>query len=109
MTGSEKQIAWAQDIENSILSECDMNIEFAQKKRDQYHVGIYDNSIKGYQAIKAIYVEMFASEIAQYAANVIKCRDALARPSKIMVHIASVKSIEGLTIEQAISKVVYNK
>ena len=37
MKGSEKQIAWAQDIENTILHECDMNIESAQKKCDQYH------------------------------------------------------------------------
>jgi len=109
MKGSEKKIAWAQDIEHSILRECDMNIDSAQKNRDQYHAGFFSDDVKGYQAIKAMYIEMFASEIAQDAANVIKCRDALARPSMIMDHIASVKSIQSLTIEQAISEVLYIK
>ena len=71
MKGTEKQVAWAQDIRNTALKNIEANIERNAKMYEEYdHHPMYAANIEAYKIMRAVITGIFAAhDDAEYIIN----------------------------------------
>jgi hypothetical protein len=75
MTGSEKQIKWAEQIKADALNYFDANIELLSERAVQHNVSIFDKDIEALRLVKADFEKIFADPKAESAATIIDRRN----------------------------------
>lgn len=74
MTGTEKQITWAQDIERKTLTYIDASINLCEERAKKYDAADEAERAEMYRLFKQAITNLFASEKMQSAAYVISKR-----------------------------------
>lgn len=61
LTGSEKQVKWANDIISSALEMCDANIKLAEERIEKWpNVSVYKQNLDVFTEIKATLEDAFS-------------------------------------------------
>lgn len=97
MTGTDKQIKWAQDIINERLGTCDANIKLSEERYQQYGTDIYKEDAECYKIIKTALEALFADPKMQDAATIINRRDALPDASALISKAETIAHNKGLS------------
>lgn len=84
MTGTEKQVAWAQDIERKTLTYIDASISLCEERAKKYEAADESERAEMYRIFRQAITNLFASEKMQSAAYVISKRGDIPDASTVI-------------------------
>jgi hypothetical protein len=97
MTGSEKQIKWAQDIIDSRIGGCDRMIANWAEMVAKYPNGSLAIDTECLKIIKAAYEKIFADARFQTASAVIDAQNKIPTPNDMLTKCDELASKQGIT------------
>ena len=106
MTGTVKQVEWANQIIAEKINTCNANIAHAEKMAAEHNgIQIFVDAVEHWNILKAVLENLFADPRMQDAALIIDRRNSLPDPIALLNQAGTIATNKGISKTEALKAI----